>query len=536
MLKVFRCFLLLLLCFTQGPVTAQNTNYAEILNDSAFTVSYNDLDQAIQISKKALAWSQDKNDHKGVVASLDYISVFYNEKGNNDLAMSYLIDALEYSEKNLPEEPVYRLKEQLAILFYTNGNKDKAISYFDEVVREVEAEGTLAEKQSTYTNYAIISSNLNQLDKAGKYFHKAISIENEDSIVTAQIWNNYGNYFSTIGDLDSASICYHISLDYISDSTHKFNANIYNGLTDIAIKKASWKKAEQLALKAIYIAQNKANINSEIYALKNLIEIQKNKNNFKKAFDYQSMLVQAEDSLDKLTNDQILNELEQKYQNEKKAGEIEKLKSDKAIINEKRQKDRLKNWLLIALISGVSVLLLLFLFFKNKQHKKNIALKEQEQKIQQLELRKKEQELERYKSELKEHTQHLLEKNQILNELRDELKKEKSRENSVEPEKAKELQQLINSKILTDDDWLKYRKTFLNVYPRFFIRLNEVCPNISKSEQRLAALLKLGLSQNEMATILGISAPSVRKTRYRLRQKLDFDKDDQLKSMLHSLN
>ena len=549
-MKVFQVFLGLIifaLGVTNNRIVAQDTTYAQILNDSAFNVSYNDLDQAIEISKEALKWSRKKKDHEGVVASLDYISVFYNEKGNNDLAMSFLIDALEYSEKNLPQEPVYRLKEQLAILFYTSGNKEKAIQYFDEVVEDVEAEGTLAEKQSTFTNYAIISSNLNELDKAGKYFHKAISIENEDSIVTSQIWNNYGNYFSKINDLDSAKICYYISLDYISDATHKFIANIYNGLTDVAIKKKEWRKATNLAQHALNIAKEKENINSEIYALKNLIEVQKNINNYHKAFEYQTELMQAQDSLDQLTNKQILNELEQKYQNEKKANEIEKLKLDKTILkeksdrerevlNEKRQKERLKNWLWIALISGVSILLLLFLFFKNKQHKKNIALQKQAQQIQELELKKKEQELEKYKSDLNEHTQRLLEKNQILNEVRDELKKEKSKDNSVDPEKAKKLQELIHSKILTDEDWQNYRKTFLNVYPEFFIRLNKVCPNISKSEQRLAALLKLGLTQNEMATILGISAPSVRKTRYRLRQKLDIEKDDQLKSMLHNLN
>jgi DNA-binding CsgD family transcriptional regulator len=49
---------------------------------------------------------------------------------------------------------------------------------------------------------------------------------------------------------------------------------------------------------------------------------------------------------------------------------------------------------------------------------------------------------------------------------------------------------------------------------------------------RLCSLLKLNLSSQEIATILGISTDSLRIARYRLRKKLDLDKNDNLVGFL----
>ena len=87
------------------------------------------------------------------------------------------------------------------------------------------------------------------------------------------------------------------------------------------------------------------------------------------------------------------------------------------------------------------------------------------------------------------------------------------------------LQELASSKILTLDDWHDFKQKFTAVYPLFFSRLEKQGFQLTKSEKRLVALEKLGLSSNEIANLLGISFDSVNTNRYRLRKKINAPKD-----------
>lgn len=70
----------------------------------------------------------------------------------------------------------------------------------------------------------------------------------------------------------------------------------------------------------------------------------------------------------------------------------------------------------------------------------------------------------------------------------------------------------------------KYKKyswcvVFEQVFPHFFLELNKKYPDLTAAEVRLAALDKLNLADKVRGTMLGISADSVKKTRYWLRKK-----------------
>jgi len=59
----------------------------------------------------------------------------------------------------------------------------------------------------------------------------------------------------------------------------------------------------------------------------------------------------------------------------------------------------------------------------------------------------------------------------------------------------------------------------------FYRRLNNRFPNLTNSERRLAALLRLNLSSKEIANLLNISPKSVEMNRYRFRKKIQIGKD-----------
>lgn len=67
-----------------------------------------------------------------------------------------------------------------------------------------------------------------------------------------------------------------------------------------------------------------------------------------------------------------------------------------------------------------------------------------------------------------------------------------------------------------------------NVHKSFIENLNEQFPNLTHQDKRLLVLLRIGLSSKEISPLLNISIKSVEISRYRLRKKLNLDKDKNL--------
>lgn len=63
---------------------------------------------------------------------------------------------------------------------------------------------------------------------------------------------------------------------------------------------------------------------------------------------------------------------------------------------------------------------------------------------------------------------------------------------------------------------------------QFIQRLSGLHPNLSKNEQRLASLLRVGLTSKEIASIINSTPKTVNMARYRLRKHLNLETDDSL--------
>ncbi|NIJ51425.1 triple tyrosine motif-containing protein [Dyadobacter arcticus] len=180
------------------------------------------------------------------------------------------------------------------------------------------------------------------------------------------------------------------------------------------------------------------------------------------------------------------------------------------------------------------MLLLGLIYYQEKRlasHRSRL-IEEQEEKLHQQRLSSERQIMriqnEKLQSDIQSKSQQLsnvainvVRKNEILEEIRDELKQ-------VKEELGQQLpnihyQKLLNSierNVAGKDDWVLFEQNFDEVHEQFFKRLRQSYPSISPSELRLAACLRMNLSTKEMAPVLGISIRGVGIKRYRLRKKL----------------
>jgi tetratricopeptide (TPR) repeat protein len=79
-------------------------------------------------------------------------------------------------------------------------------------------------------------------------------------------------------------------------------------------------------------------------------------------------------------------------------------------------------------------------------------------------------------------------------------------------------------KIKDDNAWEEFELRFKQVHDNFYTRLLEKCPELSHSELKLCALLKLNLSTKEISELSGQQPATIDVARYRLRKKLGISK------------
>ena len=94
------------------------------------------------------------------------------------------------------------------------------------------------------------------------------------------------------------------------------------------------------------------------------------------------------------------------------------------------------------------------------------------------------------------------------------------------------LEKEIKNRMLIGDQSLDYQKQIDNLNREFYETLIQTYPDLSKTEVKLCALLRLDLSNNEIAILQNIALESVYKSRSRIRKKLNLPTDKDLNLLL----
>jgi DNA-binding CsgD family transcriptional regulator len=192
----------------------------------------------------------------------------------------------------------------------------------------------------------------------------------------------------------------------------------------------------------------------------------------------------------------------------------------------------------------LSILLLLLLSqylnrrYYKKQKQKLIEKKERELELEQLESQRQlmqvknqnlQLDIENKNRELGIATMNLVKRNELLNNIKEELSKGKTINES------KKVIKLINSSLNNTSDWKLFEEAFNNVDKDFMKKVKSLHPSITPNDLRLCAYLRLNLSSKEIAPLLNISHKSVEVKRYRLRKKMGLEHDQSLSNYIIEL-
>jgi hypothetical protein len=260
------------------------------------------------------------------------------------------------------------------------------------------------------------------------------------------------------------------------------------------------------------------------------------KGDYRRAMDFQKEV--TEYNKKNFNQEQVLNaqKLEIQYETEKKSNEMR-------ILKEQEKSARLQNYL-YGYTALAAVLALLFLFrayhFKVRyaaQREKQLELERQESALQ-IKLQKEEQARLKAEQQLLEAQQQQLKKEVMANVLQLEHKNRtllNIKDKLADGEKVN-LEKIIKEEMVLDSNFEQAKLQIQQVHPDFFYLISERAQRkLTLLDLKLCAYLYLKMDTRQIAQLMHIETKSVRMSRYRIKQKLGLEKEDDLNNFLQGL-
>jgi len=179
---------------------------------------------------------------------------------------------------------------------------------------------------------------------------------------------------------------------------------------------------------------------------------------------------------------------------------------------------------LLAIISSLGIIFSGLYFWINRREAAS------KRKILQLQNEKLATEVDAKNSKLMFSSVQMAHKNEILTEVKkDLLDLVKKPESNFRP-----LVRKLDGELRNEDYWKEFNLYFNEVDQKFIDRIVKKHPELTKNDLRMCSLLRMNLNTKEIASLLNISVRAVEQSRYRLKKRIQLNKDDDLSKYISS--
>jgi len=484
-------------------------------------------DSALFYGEKASKIFLEHSDSLKYGSSLDLLASVHEEMGNYYLSLKYATEAAQLFHKYHDE-----LREADALMkvgssYGVYKEYRRGIEYYESAVKLYRKHNDL--HWENYATQKIARSYLaiGELDKADSIINYSIHLA--DSLGLVQM---VAEGYDIKGEILYENDQYKRALEYFKsalDINKDAQDSTFNATVQIAIGRCYQKLGlDDLALQAyqatlpITIAMDvKENLRT---TYKNMSELYEKKGNTHMSFETYKKYVAVKDSIYVNEKSMQFADMQTKYDTERKERDLAIKEKEITILEQKNEiQELLRMRLIVTLIVVVVFAVLGFytLWLRLKRNKLQ----------QQVETQMLEHELDLKKRELTTHTLHIIQKNELLENLQSKVAELSSKEKGAS---YHEITRLISTNRLIEKDWQNFKSVFEQVHPDFFSKLKSKYLNISSNEMRMAAMMKMNLNTKEMASILNITPESVKKARHRLRKKMELEPEASVSDYLMS--
>ena len=509
-----------------------------------------DYKKSLDYSLQAFQVSKNEEYREGVYRSAYYVGLYYWYIYDYENALDYATKYYNEAKTNGTKAEFANALKLLGGTYYSLGNYKKCVDYYFECLREYEE---LDDKKGIILTLNLIGQvyfNQKKYDETYKYLYRTLQIAKEinDTEAKSFCYTNIAAIFLEKDEYKDAKYYTEKAIALYRDNNENDLGVNYLNLGKVHLKMRNYDSTFLYIHKAIDIAEKLKDeqliqrayldlseyfmyINDPENSLKYVLKLQKRTpmpelridvykqfrniykkiNNYENAYKYLNLMYEIKDSLAINEKTHYISNFEIQYEYEKREREKER---------EQEIKEQRKNILIIviAFVSVIVIIILIYIINKNKMKSENIRL----------EKLKVEAELEAKNKEMAANVIAVIDKNKVMTDISIKLLQLQKK---AEKDETKESLRKISKELLKGRD--------KNIWKEFEIRMNQIhidfsknllkdFPDLSPSEIRLCALLKLNLTSKEIAQLLNIQPKSIDMARYRLRKKLNINPDTEI--------
>ena len=425
------------------------------------------------------------------------------QMGNYQEALKYFTKAYTNVKATGDQKQMASLLNNLGLVHWRLGNNTAAMECYDEAAQLAEKLNMPRLLGLTHTNRSLILKEQRNFPGAFINNNQAIAIFKKLKAPRdlAIAYNNQGQIYRFNEQPEEALLYYNLSLKECRKINYAEGmATAYQNLSTIYTTQANPEKAYFNARKSLAVSST---LKSKVRISEAYLELSQIHSKFARpdsALYYFKKHYEREKELMDAAQSDMLSRYQANLGIEVKNLRIQNLQNERQIANNR----------LWFIISGILITMLTASFFVYRYLSRMRFKKRQLE----LELITSRQLVEVKEQELKTYIVDLSKKNNIINVLKGD------NQVGIKDNEDDEVADLLGQKILTDDDWGRFKIRFGGIYPHFFTCLKESSINVTEAEIRILVLMRLNLKSKDMANILGISPQSVRVCKMRLKKKL----------------
>lgn len=344
-----------------------------------------DFSESINYYKKSLSFAEEKGNNERIAVCLNNIGNINANLANYTSALEYYQRALKVYKQNNNKAGIADCINNIGLIHYFLNNLDLAVTYFNESSKYYKELGNLSGRINSHINIASIYTDQGENNYAITELEKALklAVASGDKYNSSIIYNNLGVSYKNLNEIENATKMFNKSLE-ISKELDDLNTKVFatQELADLQLMQNNPKDALRLSEECLKIAKETGFKEGVKSAYKTMSDAYSMLNQDKKALQYYKKYKVMYDSIFNAENRDQLNELEKKYQTEKKQQQIELQELKLAQQSSELEQNKL---LKKTLIGGVIALLLLFTIVSYAytiKRKANIKINLQKEKIE----------------------------------------------------------------------------------------------------------------------------------------------------------
>lgn len=424
-----------------------------------------------------------------------------------DKALELFLLSLKISEERQDSTYICANNNNIGGVHLMMENYEQALIYFQKAL-ELSKSRIAAKDSVTLRSIPILYNNVGlTLGKLGKkaegipYIAKAIEMSAlSEQYLLGQYYGNIGELYYVTGDKEKAGYYWDKSIELRQQMGDiKGLAEMDCLIASLLLKDKEYKAAKELLTRSLVSAQKVSSkqLLQKLYSL--AIDFYKVENNLPAVIEYMEKLYQVKHDL---VNENVLSKitsLKLEYDFDKRLTEQ----------TNEMQKTKFRHRMTLVIV-GMVVLVLILLYLLLTYRMKKIA---SEKKVLEKDLEIRNKEMTTSAMTLMKNTDLVQEIISRLVKLRPNLKPENE---VIIRDIIRELQSLSQT-----DVWEEFETRFNRVHVDFYKKLKEVCPDLTPTELKVCAFLRLNMSSKEISTLIGIESKSVDIMRARIRKRLN---------------